>query len=919
VRPLKLKMSAFGPYAEKTELDLEQLGEKGLYLIAGDTGAGKTTIFDAITFALYGEPSGDHREAAMFRSQYAKSTTPTEVEMTFLYQGHTYRVRRNPEYIRPKTRGEGFTTEKANAELYLPDGKVITKQREVNQHIQDLLGLDRNQFTQIAMLAQGDFQKLLLASTEERKKIFQKLFRTEKYSRLQDRLKAEAAQLSKAYEKTAASLEQYIQEIAFPPEEIWEEPKTKIKAGQMPLEEILFLLEKIIRADEEQEKAAGEHIASVEAKLEALTKLWTQVENQRKIQASIEKNKAELEGWQNRLPDMKKKLESAQENQKEIEGLSEKIAAIQGELPEYDRLGETQTRLQKLRQLEAEGIERQKQTEAQQKKRQEQLDAFRQEERTLAQVGEETAQWEGEKAQLDRRLQDLAELKKEWKTLGQLKRKTQAAQADYLAKSQTAAEKKTVYDGMHRAYLDEQAGILAENLRDGQPCPVCGAVHHPSPAQKSSQAPNPAQLKLAKQEAEQAEQLAAQASAQAGRMKGSFAEKRKQVFRQAQKLLNTDTEIETAWKQEAEQTASRQQELICKIQAGRKQQERKQQLAVWIPKLEKAEIADQQAILQLHQNGAAIQAEGKHLTQQREQLAAKLHFPGKKEAEQEIRSLMQKRTALQKDYEKVLQAYHNCEQKIAAFAAAIQQGKNSLGEILPWDEAEQAEKRQALLAEKERGTEEKQKIFARQTNNRKILTELNGKSAQAVEIQKKWIWIKTLSDTANGSLSGKEKIMLETYIQMTYFDRILRRANIRFMVMSGGQYEFKRRVGAINNRSQSGLELDVIDHYNGSQRSVKTLSGGESFQASLSLALGLSDEIQSTAGGVRLDTMFVDEGFGTLDEEALQQAMKALADLTEGNRLVGIISHVGELKEKIEKQIVVTKDAAGGSHATIWV
>ena len=177
--------------------------------------------------------------------------------------------------------------------------------------------------------------------------------------------------------------------------------------------------------------------------------------------------------------------------------------------------------------------------------------------------------------------------------------------------------------------------------------------------------------------------------------------------------------------------------------------------------------------------------------------------------------------------------------------------------------------------------------------------------------------LQALSDTANGKLSGKEKIMLETYIQMTFFDRIIRRANVRLMVMSGGQYELKRRVNAENNRSQAGLELDVIDHYNGSERSVKTLSGGESFKASLALALGLSDEIQSSAGGIRLDTMFVDEGFGSLDEESLEQAVNALVGLTQGNRLVGIISHVSELKNRIDRQIVVTKEKSGGSKAEI--
>ena len=221
--------------------------------------------------------------------------------------------------------------------------------------------------------------------------------------------------------------------------------------------------------------------------------------------------------------------------------------------------------------------------------------------------------------------------------------------------------------------------------------------------------------------------------------------------------------------------------------------------------------------------------------------------------------------------------------------------------------------------QKTKKTIQYQSVLVRLENNRTALQHILRISQELVQWEARYAELKSLSDTANGTLSGKEKIMLETYIQMTYFDRIIDRANVRLMVMTGGQYELIRQNEAENNRSQSGLELDVIDHYNGTTRSVKTLSGGESFKASLSLALGLADEIQSSAGGVRLDTMFVDEGFGALDEESLSQAIRALADLSEGNRLVGIISHVAELKTRIEKQIIVTKNKSGGSSAEIYV
>jgi DNA repair protein SbcC/Rad50 len=259
------------------------------------------------------------------------------------------------------------------------------------------------------------------------------------------------------------------------------------------------------------------------------------------------------------------------------------------------------------------------------------------------------------------------------------------------------------------------------------------------------------------------------------------------------------------------------------------------------------------------------------------------------------------------------------KENISGYESSIKSLKSQLSSGCALDKDEELEKKTDIENKKGEDDAKSKAIHTRIETNTQALTNIRAKSDSLSELEKRYTWMKSLSNTANGNISGKEKIMLETYIQMTYFERIIDRANTRLMTMSGGQYELKRRREAENNRSQSGLDLDVIDHYNGTERSVKTLSGGESFKASLSLALGLSDEIQASAGGVKLDTMFVDEGFGSLDEESLDQAMRALSGLADGNRLVGIISHVGELKNRIDKQIIVTKDKSGGSRATIVV
>ena len=302
---------------------------------------------------------------------------------------------------------------------------------------------------------------------------------------------------------------------------------------------------------------------------------------------------------------------------------------------------------------------------------------------------------------------------------------------------------------------------------------------------------------------------------------------------------------------------------------------------------------------------------------QRDVLQEKLAYPDKSEAEAAIRNLVKEQKALADDIAGAEEACHESEKTLAALEATIAEAQRQLAEHDDVDFESEEKRRKSLADEMQVISSRRQEIHARVAANQTTLEKIHARQAQLEEVETRWRWIKALADTAGGTLAGKEKIMLETYVQMAYFDRIIARANVRFLVMSGGQYELKRRRGAENNRSQSGLELDVVDHYNGSERSVKTLSGGESFKASLSLALGLSDEIQASAGGIRLDTMFVDEGFGSLDEESLQQAMESLAGLADGNRLVGIISHVPELKTRIEKQIQVHKDRTGGSRVEV--
>ena len=919
MRPITLTMSAFGPYAGKTVIELDKLGTNGLYLITGDTGAGKTTIFDAITYALYGEASGNTRDVNMFRSKYAEPSTPTEVELTFEYAQKIYTVRRNPEYDRPKARGEGYTTEKANAELHYPDGRVVTKLKEVNKAIVDIMGIDRSQFTQIAMIAQGDFLKLLLASTEDRKKIFQKIFRTQCYYQLQERLKQQTGDLAKDYGKIGDSIRQYINGIACHSDDVLMLEVDKAKKGELKNTEAVQLVEKLIKQDDAAQKKVLERIGELDKQKQKIAAQLAVAESRKTTEEKQEKAKENLAletQWQKTLETEKNE---AAAHQPEVQKAVEAIAKLEAQLPEYAEMQKKQTErtgLQKdLKEL-AQKIKTEAETE---EKLARSIKDLKAEQASLQNAGAAQAAQKAEKDRLAEQQKDLDSLKKEYAAYQKLEAQLKKAQADYAQKSEDSGQKRAEYEHKNKLYLDAQAGILAETLTEGVPCPVCGSLEHPHPAQKPENAPTKQELENCKAKAEEAEAATQAASSKANTCNGQVDTSRETLQARGQKWLGTDAieEMERLCCEKQQQTAAALQKAEQQLEEIEKQLGRKAALDQLIPQKEDEleQCKNRRGSYETQQagDGAKLQAAEKRL----KELAEKLSYPSEAEANQALQQLCEKKQAWGKAIQETQKAYDECAKNLAALKGTLDGYQKTLQGMEKVDV-------QAVLAEQTKADqqkaaweEQKRKIGDRLAVNGPILENLRPQISKMEETEKRLQCVQALSDTANGRLSGKEKIMLETYIQMTFFDRIIRRANVRLMVMSGGQYELKRRINAENNRSQAGLELDVIDHYNGSERSVKTLSGGESFKASLALALGLSDEIQSSAGGIRLDTMFVDEGFGSLDEESLEQAVNALVGLTQGNRLVGIISHVSELKNRIDKQIVVTKEKSGGSKAEI--
>lgn len=914
MRPNKLIMSAFGPYAGKVELNLNELGQNGLYLITGDTGAGKTTIFDAITYALFGKASGENRETSMFRSKYADAETPTEVELYFTCKGKEYNIKRNPEYDRPKTKGDGLTTEKANAELKMPDGRIVTKVKEVDSAVVEILGVDRSQFTQIAMIAQGDFLKLLLAPTEDRKKIFQKLFKTQNYYVLQEKLKSESGKLSREYDAIKKSIEQYINGIMCDEDDVLSIQVKKAKSNELSVSEIVLLAEELIKNDEIAEGELDAKIKHFDKELEEITKLLTKAQTLKSAKTSLETAQTELADAKNKKTELLQKLKNAEEHKSDIADAVNKIAAIDAEFAGYDELDNNKKQLSDLYASIKEDESSYKVKYAELEELDKKITELETEAKTLETAGVEKANVQGQIKDVTGKKTAFEGLEKEIKELRVLEKQLADAQNMYMEKSHAARNKKTIYDALNKAYLDEQAGILADGLEQGHPCPVCGAVDHPQLAKKSVDAPSKHELETAKNNAEEAQKEESRASQRAGELNGIVTEKKAATDKLSKELAG-DGDFEV----ELQKITAQLSELQEKLEKLEKDEERKSEIEKLLPAIREKLEAVKEYIVKLEENMAKNKAVSEALNKRTEELGKKLMFENKSGAMAEKTKLEILKNTMEAAIEKEKVNFENNEKNIAAIKSRVEENQKILASSEDIDVFELQCKQTDLKSEKEGVLTQQKAVHSRRVANVISLENIRQKSAEINVVEENWKWVKSLSNTANGNISGKEKIMLETYIQMTYFDRIINRANSRLLVMSDGQYELVRRKEAENNRSQSGLELDVKDHYNGTQRSVKTLSGGESFKASLSLALGLSDEIQSSAGGIRLDTMFVDEGFGSLDEESLSHAIKALSSLADGNRLVGIISHVNELKERIEKQIVVKKEKTGGSRISVVV
>ncbi len=919
MRPLKLKMTAFGPYLQPTELDLEKLGENGLYLISGDTGAGKTTIFDAITFALFGKASGSARSSHMLRSKNAEDKTKTEVELEFLCRGRKYTVKRFLECKTTINDGKPEQSIKPKAEFIFPDGRVVTQEKNVTEETEALLGINQEQFSQIAMISQGDFLRLLHADTSTRQKIFRSIFNTAFYDRIQEKTAASLKELENKMDGENKSIAIYSAGIQCAENSAFKEELQKAKSGKMLTADIVELLKKIISEDAHAEENTQSELLETEKKLGELSLELSRETDRKKYSSELEAAILSRDKKTAFLKELETALSAKEKTLADADELAAHAAQIRAELPYYSEAERIQNEID-------ENEKNKKQYTAQKEEMQSSLaqlktdtEQMKKELSALSGAGERKMELIHEKERLTERKKELDLLAARVENLKTLKDEYETARKNYIEAEERSRLAKEKADEMRRLFNDEQAGIMAETLSEGVPCPVCGSTSHPMKAVKSKKAPSEADVKKAEKNAAAAQNETNEASAFSGEINGKIKAAEESVNAGANELFGGIPEdIQQEITSAKNENSIKANEISERISDEEEKISRREMLSSLIPENEKNISDAERELSSLGEKTTAVQARLSELEKQYDAAVKKLKYGSRNDAESAAENAAAKSEQIKNEYEKTRADYAECEKNTASAEAEIRQLEKILSEYKAIDYKGKCEEKEALAAEKERLDAVRQSIMTRLDTNKSAAQNIKARAKAVDALEKEWSWKKPLSETLNGRISGKEKVRLETYVQMTYFEKIINRANVYLMKMSDGRYDFKRHSSS-NKNQQSGLDLNVIDHHTATERSVKSLSGGESFVASLSLALGLSEEIQMSSGGIKIDTLFVDEGFGSLDDEALEQAVRALAAVAGEKLLVGIISHVGELGRRIDKQIIVKKNKSGGSTASVNV
>lgn len=873
MKPVELRISGWGPYKELQTIDFTRMEERGLFLITGATGAGKTTIFDAIMYALYGCMSGEVREKGSVRSDFAKPDTPTFVELSMTHKGESYHIYRNPEYLRPRKRkgadGKELTKEKEKAILTLPDGSSVEGSSEVTRKIEELLCLDYRQFKQISMIAQGEFTKLLTASSQEKTKIFRQIFDTGLYERIAQLLKERSNAIYKEVSGYRHKMDEDV-ELYHPLEESAEVFATLVQGEAYDYEAVLAFLK-------EEKKRIGKEEKEVLAQYQKLEER-TLVLNGKLVEAQ-------------KAAELQKSLERETERKQLLDHRKEEMQQKEILLWKADRAGEIRQR-ELLCEESAKQIDKIKQ---QIRHLQEETGLREQQILTLQKLPEYQADFEAACELKEKLSEQERENEHNIKLCKQLEAQLKQLQEVYLKLEQEELLARQTYEETEHRYRHNLAGILSSELEENRPCPVCGSLHHPAPAavteehltrEKVDQAKKTWLQKQEKTMHQHGETMAARGKAEQAKEKGG--ELLKAIGQMQEQMDQLPAEIKALLSKYTRKSFEGELNRLLKLRVERA--EKQEQILTLQEELQKGQelfgAREEERDILLTKYGFASREEYQGCLLSKEQIEA-----GKRELQ---------------DYEK------NCR----ANEELLQHLKEQIQGLVLADPVKLKEELQEALEEKRDVQQSLSKKQESRNLTERTYSSLKTKLAGLRETMERYSLVKGLDDLANGN--NKKRLVFEQYVLISCFEEILYAANLRLQTMSAGRYELRRVRGIVDARSKDNLEMEVLDYYTGKYRSVKTLSGGESFKVSLSLALGMSDVIQAQSGGIRVETMFIDEGFGTLDGESLDQACLVLQGLTESNRLIGLISHVPELSEKIPDQIRIHKTNTG-SYAEVVI
>ena len=891
MKPINIIISAFGPYKDKVIIDFTKLGENGIFLITGDTGAGKTSIFDAISFAIFGEVSGSNRPIQSIRSDFADPETETFVELEFLHKNKIYKILRNPTYEKSKKKGDGFTKKTADASLEFDD-KVVTGIKNVDTKIEEILGINAKQFKQIAMLAQGEFLKILFAESKDRTEIFRKIFDTNIYNLIAKKLKEKLKdneenlkELKNSFTTNTAnilwSVENKVDISAKDLNEVdiatvVEVLKSEIKnneAENIKLQEKILKKEQEINVDEENIKKQEELNIKIKNYNELLKKQIEYKQQEKEIEelkTKISKNQKAKERIKPKEEKVKNQEEQIQRLEKDLENLNTKIIDGQKKEKEHNTKVELVNKIGEIYKEYCNCVE----------------------------IKDELL----EKANRLKNIEKL-ELKKaeQVKEYTKIENEYKVMNVDYLEKEDE--------------FFKEQAGILAEKLEENKPCPVCGSIEHPKIAQKSVSV-------LTKQELDV--------------LKKSLENKQKEKQLKQEECIKTNSQINTLveeFKDDSNEEFNLEKFKNLIRDEFNKNKEKleinEKMISEEYNKLSLNTLVLKEFDFEKFKDGVieAINLEKNELIKDKtiQEEKNKQLLEGKiklKEYNEEYsKELLNLGFKTEEEYKNVLIAdkeIENLQKYVEQFNTNVTVNNTKILEI----EKEVKDKQKldlteskAKLIKAKNELEEERKVHiqakGKLDNNTRIYNLLTENSKELKKKMKDFLIYDELNRTANGTLPGKKRIEFEQYVQATYFDMVILEANKRLAKMTENRYWLVRKEEPEKISDKVGLDLEVVDNYNGKKRDVKSLSGGEAFKAALSLALGLSDVIQSYSGGVVIDTLFIDEGFGSLDTESREQAINTLSLLIDNNKLIGIISHVTELKERIDKKIIVTKTNDG--------